>query len=295
MREGNKISDIYLGRADEAMVRRLQEGFERKKVLKREITIARKSLRMLGVRSAMIDRDDFIDPIRRVFQELDMLGLWEAGLELVGSWCFKVYQNYLGVEQYPLRTLDVDIAIPVPYKGPEADLGEFLKNLGFEADFRPNGAVYYVGFGMIIELLGPDKGRGVKDGRIHIEKLHISALALRYIDILLENNTSIGIHGVGKISIPSMPAFMLHKLLVAPLRSDAAKKAKDTMQIHSIAKRILPDESLMEETARIFRTMPRRWYSRITASAKAMKEHLPEDQQNDITSMVITRASTMNA
>ena len=90
MREGSKISDIYLGRADEAIVRRLQEGFERKKVLKREVTIARKSLRMLGVRSAVIDRDDFIDPIRRVFQELDMLGLWEAGLELVGSWCFKV-------------------------------------------------------------------------------------------------------------------------------------------------------------------------------------------------------------
>ena len=88
---------------------------------------------------------------------------------------------------------------------------------------------------------------------------------------------------------------MLHKLLVAPLRSDAAKKAKDYMQIHSMAKRILPDESLMEETARIFRKLPRRWHSRITASAKAMKEHLPEDQQNDITSMVVARASTMDA
>lgn len=295
MREGDKTSDVYLGRADEDMIHRLREEFELKRRLKKEITIARKSLRLLGVRNAMIDREDFIDPIRRVFQELDMLGLWEAGLELIGSWCFKVYQNYLGVERYPLRTLDIDIAIPVPYKGPEADLGDLLKDLGFQVDFRPNGAMYYVGFGMIIELISPDKGRGANDGRIHIEKLHISALALRYIDILLENGTSILIHGVGRISIPSMSAFMLHKLLVAPLRSDAAKKAKDYRQVHSIAKRIFPDESLMKETARILQKMPRRWSSRIAASAKAMKEHLPEDEQNEVTSMLIARASFMGS
>jgi hypothetical protein len=89
-----------------------------------------------------------------------------------------------------------------------------LKNIGLEADCRPNGAVLYVGFGLIIDLISPDKGRGTKNGTIHIEKLRISTLALRYLDILLENNTILQIRGVGKISIPSMPAFMLHKLLL---------------------------------------------------------------------------------
>jgi hypothetical protein len=291
MRNGRKTTDTYLGKTDAMSLARLRQKFERRQKLLKEMAIARKSLKLLRVKAAMIDQEDFISPLRQVFQGFEKLGLWEAGLELVGSWCFRVYQNYLEVEPYPLRTLDVDIAIPFPYLGPEADIGDLLKNIGFEPDFRPNGAVFYVGFGMVIDLFSPDRGRGTKNGKIHIEKLHTYTLALRYLDILLDNNTMLQIRGVGRISVPSMPAFMLHKLLIAPLRPDKEKKAKDYLQIHSIAKRIFRDESLMDEAARILQSLPPRWSARIETSAMTMGDHLPADQQAGLTSMLLSRVS----
>lgn len=30
--------------------------------------------------------------------------LFEEGVELIGSWCFQLYQKHLGAESFPLRT-----------------------------------------------------------------------------------------------------------------------------------------------------------------------------------------------
>jgi hypothetical protein len=68
------------------------------------------------------------------------------------------------------------------------------------------------------------------------------------------------------------------------------KKAKDYRQVHAIAKRIFPDEGLLEETARILGDHPRRWSSRIKVSGKAVRDHLSENQQMDITPMLLSRA-----
>lgn len=42
--------------------------------------------------------------------------LWDEQIELIGSWCFHLYQKYLGVKKFPLRTQDIDILINIPYK-----------------------------------------------------------------------------------------------------------------------------------------------------------------------------------
>ena len=41
--------------------------------------------------------------------------LFEEGVELIGSWCFQLYQRHLGAKSFPLRTQDIDFLIPNPF------------------------------------------------------------------------------------------------------------------------------------------------------------------------------------
>jgi len=288
-RDGTKTVDVYLGKSGDQAVEALRNKLARRSRFIDEVKIACKSLRTIGVKKDVIDQEDFGPPLIRIFEEFDKLGLWEAGLELVGSWCFKVFQYHLGVEFYPLRTLDIDIAIPASYHGPEADLGEVLKSIGFEQDFRPNGAMIYHGFGMMIELLSPDKGKGAEGGRIRIERLKVSSLALRYLDLLLDNHLTFSIHGVGKVTVPSMPAFMIHKLLVAPLRSREQKDKveKDYRQVQAVAKRIVRDDALVAESRKILEGLHKKWIRKVVESVNAMADHLPPDESPDVVKMVL--------
>jgi len=288
-RDRARTVDIYIGKEEDRAVELLKKKLAMRRRFLDEVKLARNALKSVGVSKNVIDQEDFGPPLKRIFEEFDRLGLWEAGLELVGSWCFKVFQYHLGVEFYPFRTLDIDIAIPASYQGPEADLGEVLKSIGFEQDFRPNGAMIYHGFGMMIELLSPDKGKGVEGGRIHIEKLKVSSLALRYLDLLLNNRMTFSIHGVGKVTVPSMPAFMIHKLLVAPLRSIAQqdKVEKDYRQVQAVAKRVVRDEALVAESRRILEDLHKKWARKIVESAHAMAEYLPPDENPDVVKLVL--------
>ena len=45
--------------------------------------------------------------------------LFNEGVELIGSWCFQLYQKHLGAKSFPLRTIDIDFLIPNPYRGKE--------------------------------------------------------------------------------------------------------------------------------------------------------------------------------
>ena len=59
------------------------------------------------------------------------------GVELIGSWCFKFYQKYLGVKEYPLRTIDIDFLIPIPYRGTKhTNFVKDLEEVGFRCDFN---------------------------------------------------------------------------------------------------------------------------------------------------------------
>ncbi|MGC8490693.1 MAG: GSU2403 family nucleotidyltransferase fold protein [Syntrophobacteraceae bacterium] len=288
VRSGYKIKDVYLGKVSSDSLNTIQKQLIKRKQLLKEIAVARTSLKAIGVSKHMIESHDFSEPIQKLFQKLIDLGLWDFGLELVGSWCFKVYQNYMGVEFYPFVTLDIDLAIPVSYKGQDVDLGNLLEDLGFTLNFRPNGAMIYEGFGLIVEFLSPDKGKGAPDGKINVEGLKVSSLALRYLDILMDNSISICIRQVGKISVPSLPAFFVHKLLVAPLRKEGGKKEKDYMQINAIAKRILQQDELVSESSRILAHLPSSWIKKIKSSAHLMEKYLPPDKP-DAASVLLSR------
>lgn len=99
--------------------------------------------------------------IKRILRVFDEHHLWDAGVELIGSWCFNLYQRHLGARAFPLRTLDVDFLIPTPYKGKESfDLVSELEKLGFEYSFRRDGSIYLWNVDLKIEFISPEKGRG---------------------------------------------------------------------------------------------------------------------------------------
>jgi len=48
------------------------------------------------------------EPVRSILKILAKNDLFEEGVELVGSWCFYLYQRHLNVKKFPLRILDLD-------------------------------------------------------------------------------------------------------------------------------------------------------------------------------------------
>jgi hypothetical protein len=45
-----------------------------------------------------------IELVRRILAVFERRGLWNEGIELIGSWCFYLYQRHLGVKPYPSKT-----------------------------------------------------------------------------------------------------------------------------------------------------------------------------------------------
>ncbi|MBU4304379.1 MAG: nucleotidyltransferase domain-containing protein [Candidatus Omnitrophica bacterium] len=53
-----------------------------------------------------------IESILKVFADNH---LFDEGVELIGSWCFQLYQKHLDAKNFPLRTLDIDFLVPNPF------------------------------------------------------------------------------------------------------------------------------------------------------------------------------------
>jgi len=99
-----------------------------------------------------------VKDILKVFHDNE---LWNEGVELIGSWCFELYQKHCNVEKYPLKTVDIDFLIPFPYKGKnKIDLIDKLENIGFRTGFNNDGSFYLRNAEIKIEFLSPERGRG---------------------------------------------------------------------------------------------------------------------------------------
>lgn len=269
-RTGEKFEDFYLGNEGDPAVQKIVEKIKNRKRLIRELRSTKNALKVLKVGKMSRALKDFTEPLRRLFAEMEGLGLFAAGIELVGSYCFKVYQSHFGVEWFPLRTVDVDFAIPIPYKGPSADLEVVLKELGFRQDFRSDGTIFYEGNGLKIEFLQPRKGSGTKEPLPEVKELSTVAIPLPYLNILLENKVTVTLRDIGLIALPSLPAFMLHKLLIADLPERKNKSEKDYIQAVAVAKRIATDITLINEVSRIIQSIPRSWRKKIEKSVQKL-------------------------
>ena len=210
--------------------------------------------------------DKLIENILRVFADNH---LFDEGVELIGSWCFQLYQKHLGAKSFPLRTQDIDFLIPNPFHGKEhSDFIEQLEKLGFSRDFKRDGSIYLWNAELKIEFITPEKGRGV-DGSVNIEKLRVNAIPLRFVGLLLDNPISI-VEGDLNVRVPNPANFCLHKLIIASRRIKADKSIKDLQQ--GICTFMIVDK---QEIRRLFDSLPKKWRQAILRMLEKAKSELP--------------------
>lgn len=209
---------------------------------------------------------DIITSILKIFSENN---LFEEGVELIGSWCFRLYQKHLGAKNFPLRTQDIDFLIPNPFHGRER-MGfiQQLEDLGFNRDFRRDGSLYLWNAELKIEFITPEKGRGV-DSSIKIKKLGINAIPLRFVSFLLDKSVIIIDNGI-KIRVPDPANFCLHKLIIASRRKKTDKSLKDLQQ--AICTSVAADR---QKVRKLFHSLPKGWKKTILRTLEKAKQELP--------------------
>lgn len=266
-----KVIDEHLARADSPLVDGVKRSIAIRKEALGRIGDVFDALRLLGMRKKDIMHEDFTPTIMGMFDEFERLGLWDEALTLIGSWCFKVYQSQCGVEHYPERTLDVDFAVKIPHHGREANIALALKSLGFAEEHNyATGDTRFVSHELKVEFLKDRRGSGKRraESSDFEPSLGIAPVALPYLRLLLDNRVTLALRGAGKVVVPAMPAFVLHKLLVAPRRREEAKRFKDYRQAETVAKVVMRDEALVDQAVQIAASMHKKWLAAVLRAVK---------------------------
>jgi len=265
------VVDEYIGKN---VPEELLKSLKKRKALEIEVRKLREGI--IALKGRRNDIYEFIEPVKKLFHIFTKEKLWDEEIEIIGSWCYILYQNYLTVRKYPLKTEDLDILIPFPYKGREVDLSKLLQELGFSINFYDDGSLFFTGFGMKIEFLSPEKGRG-KEKPVFIERLKITPQMLRYLDILLKESMVIGIGRGINVKVPAPAAFFIHKLLVSQKRREKGKREKDLKQAIYIGEYILKNKNESEKIPRLLSQVPDSWKKKIKQSLEESMEILPEE------------------
>ena len=198
-----------------------------------------------------------LEIIIRILKVFADNGLWDVGVELIGSWCFALYQEHLGVRKYPFRTPDIDFLIPQPFKlKKKIDLVKLLEPLVFKLSIDNDGYVYLWSPELKIEFLTPERGRGTA-GPKEIKNMGINAIPLRYVDMLFKDPIKLVEQGVA-VKIPNPAAFAFHKLLISGRRKKKDKQDRDIEQALAIL-----DSFPLTESADLYLTFPRPWRKQI--------------------------------
>ncbi len=296
---GKGYEDVYVGpagdRAAEAFVSFVRE---RKKRLK-ERDAVKQSLKALGVLKVELREKGYPAMFTALADAFGEVGLWQEGLMLIGSWCFNVYVQAFGVEFYPLRTMDFDFGLRVPYRGEKADVDRLLRELGFTARVDPgHGKIDYVlpGVGMVEIFIDRDQA-----DREQVEKfkrdLSLWPAAVSYLKILTDHPVTTKVHGVHKaITLPSMPAFFVHRLVTARFGeyrdpvSHAGKIRRDFKQAALVAKKIETESSLREELAAIVAGLSEELRQKMQQGAELAAEYVKSPDFTEEDELQIKRA-----
>lgn len=210
-----------------------------------------------------------IEITRKILKVFADNGLFSEGVELIGSWCFQLYQKHLGAKSFPLRTQDIDFLVPSPYHGKaHSDFIEQLEKLGFNRDFKSNGSLYLWNADLKIEFITPEKGAGT-DNAIKIKKLGINAIPLRFVAFLLKDPITIIDDGI-RICVPNPTNFCLHKLIISSRRKKIDKSLKDLEQ--AICTSVILDLGELQSS---FEFLPKGWRQAIIRTLEKAQEKLP--------------------
>ena len=269
---GKGYEDVYVGpagdRAVEAFVSFVRE---RKKRLKERDTI-KQSLKALGVTKVELRERGYPAMFTALSDAFAEIGLWDEGLMLIGSWCFNVYVQAFGVAFFPLRTMDFDFGLRVPYKGDKADVDKLLRDLGFTARVDPgHGKIDYVlpGVGMVAV-------NGAARSMAHGAWRKDRKAVVSHLKILTDHPVTAKVHGVHKaVTLPSMPAFCVHRLVTACFGEyrdpafHAGKIRRDYKQAALVAQKVEGASTLQEELAAIVASLPEDLRQKMREGAEA--------------------------
>jgi len=244
--------DEYIGKK---IPEDLIANLEKRKRLEEELKKIKEAMKMLKTKGS--HEVEFIAPLRKFFTELTKRGLWEEELEIVGSWCFILYQRYLDVPYYPLGTRDLDIL--------------------FNENFNPDGSMFFTGYSLKIEFLAPKKGKE-KDKPQYVKSLGITPQLLRLMNILLEESTILKIGRGMNVRVPAPTAFLLHKLLVALRRNAPGKTEKDIKQSIYVGKYILQKPEEREKLFNLWQSFPYSWKKKVKRVLREAREILPLEE-----------------
>jgi hypothetical protein len=271
-RKGKSVKSDYIGKQVPAD---LKEKLAERMRLEKELQQIRQALKLL--RAKKNSEMDLAEPLRSILSKMTAEKLWDAGLEIIGSWCFLLYQKFLPIEKYPLKTQDLDFLIPVPYRGKPFDFNVFFKQLGFSENFNPDGSIFFSGNMMKVEFLGPERGDGLKPTR-HIKEIGITPQLLRYLEILFEEPLILKVAKGVKAKVPAPAAFTLHKLIIATHFRRMGKKEKDIRQAVYAGKYVLSEKSEMRKMLRLWAQLPRPWKRKIKGALDSALAIVPLEQ-----------------
>jgi hypothetical protein len=268
-RKGKEFKSDYLGKS---VPSELREQLEERTRMERELGRVRGGLRLL--RSGPKTEADLSEPLRSILKKMTEERLWESGLEIIGTWCFLLYQKHLPMERYPIKTEDLDILVPLPYKGKPFDISGFLKGIGFRQDFHADGSMSFSGNLMRVEFLAPEKGSGRRPARF-IREIAVTPQTLRFVDILFAEPVVLQVARGIKARVPSPAAFALHKLIIATRAGRREKKDKDIRQAVYAAKYVLSEKAEKEKLSRLWASFPRSWKSRAQSALRSAQDLVP--------------------
>ena len=206
---------------------------------------------------------------------LDKAGALED-IILIGSWCHYFYRQYFkNAPEIPaVRTLDIDFLIPNPPKiKKEVNIPEILERLNFIPMHNyTTGYIKYAHPELELEFLTPDLGSGKGNEPYTIDKLHIKAQGLRFLNFLQSYVMKIT-HKDITIQIPEPAAYVLHKFIIYKRRTKKQKKDKDLQASKEIGKFLLQKDEQRKRLSEIFNDLPKKWKTKIKDN---LREDFPE-------------------
>ncbi len=208
-----------------------------------------------------------------ILEKFDAAGIL-GDMMLIGSWCLYFYRlEFEKPHAFPaIRTLDVDFLIPDRQRlKREADVPALLKGMGFVSTFsRSSGIVVYDHEELRVEFLTPELGRGDHKAQ-EVKKLHVNAIALRYLNLLTEYPKIIRYHNFD-IKVPEPAVFALHKLIVSARRLNKEKTAKDLEAAISLLDFLYTKPVEVERIKAILEAVPKKWLQTMLLISK---KHFP--------------------
>lgn len=271
-RKGRAVKTDYVGKEVPLLLRSSLAERER---LEKELRRVREGLRSL--RSGRTAETDLTDPLLAILRKLTEKRLWDAGLEIIGSWCFLLYQRHLPMKKYPMRTEDLDILVPWPFKGKPFDLGAYLQRLGFSQHFHPDGSMFFTGNRMKVEFLTRERRDTAKPQR-DVKEIAVTPQGLRFMEILFVEPMVLKVGKGIRAKVPAPSAFLLHKLIIATRSGRRNKKEKDIRQAIYTAKFVLAEKSETAKLRQLWGGLPRKWKAKVKRSLDQAVDIVPLEE-----------------